>query len=90
MLHSQKDIEKCVISTANSDIGQAKDIYFDDHARATRFPHRRHGELIVRTQSADLAHFYQALNRTLSASPCPHTQAEPLYQAAPGHSGAGD
>jgi hypothetical protein len=32
MLHSQKDIEKCVISAADGDIGQVKDIYFDDHA----------------------------------------------------------
>jgi sporulation protein YlmC with PRC-barrel domain len=37
MLHSQKDIEKCVISAADGEIGQVKDIYFDDRAWAIRY-----------------------------------------------------
>ncbi|MFP6850757.1 MAG: PRC-barrel domain-containing protein [Pseudomonas sp.] len=37
MLHSQKDIEKCAIGATDGDIGQVKDLYFDDHAWAIRY-----------------------------------------------------
>ncbi len=37
MLHSQKDIEKCVIGASDGDIGEVTDLYFDDHAWAIRY-----------------------------------------------------
>lgn len=37
MLRSQKDIEKCVIGATDGDIGQVKDLYFDDHAWVIRY-----------------------------------------------------
>lgn len=37
MLHSLKDFKKCVIGATDGDIGQVKDLYFDDHAWAVRY-----------------------------------------------------
>ena len=37
MLHSFKDFEKCTIGATDGDIGQVKDLYFDDHAWAARY-----------------------------------------------------
>ncbi len=37
MLKSLKDIEKCAIGATDGDIGQVKDLYFDDHAWAIRY-----------------------------------------------------
>lgn len=37
MLCSQKDIEKCLIGAADGDIGQVKDLYFDDQSWAIRY-----------------------------------------------------
>ncbi|MFJ2462722.1 MULTISPECIES: hypothetical protein [Pseudomonas] len=44
MLHNQKAIDKCVVSTAGGNIGQVKNIDFDENAWATR-------DLIVDTGS---------------------------------------
>lgn len=44
MLRSQKDFEKCAIGATDGDIGQVKDLYFDDHAWVIRY-------LIVETGS---------------------------------------
>ena len=37
MLRNLKDLEKCVIGATDGDIGQVKDLYFDDHAWAIRY-----------------------------------------------------
>lgn len=37
MLRSQKDFEKCVIGATDGDIGQVKDLYFDDHDWVVRY-----------------------------------------------------
>lgn len=37
MLHSQKDIEKCVIGASDGDIGQVTDLYFGDQAWVIRY-----------------------------------------------------
>jgi sporulation protein YlmC with PRC-barrel domain len=37
MLHSQKDIEKCIIGASDGDIGQVQDLYFDDQDWAVRY-----------------------------------------------------
>lgn len=37
MLRSLKALEKCVIGATDGDIGQVKDLYFDDHAWAVRY-----------------------------------------------------
>lgn len=37
MLRSLKDIKKCSIGATDGDIGQVRDLYFDDHAWAARY-----------------------------------------------------
>lgn len=37
MLRSQKDIEKCVIGATDGDVGQVRDLYYDDHAWTIRY-----------------------------------------------------
>ncbi|MBC7480646.1 MAG: hypothetical protein H7337_01715 [Rhizobacter sp.] len=49
MLRSLKDIKKCSIGATDGDIGQVRDLYFDDHAWAARY-------LIVNTSNWWLGH----------------------------------
>ena len=37
MLRNLKDIEKCTLHATDGDIGQVKDLYFDDHAWVVRY-----------------------------------------------------